>query len=196
MNTDDYEFIKGYENLYKINRNGDIYSCHYKKLMTIIISDDGYKYIDLSKKELIDNIIHSKRHKGRIHRLLALQYIPNPDNHPEVDHIDRNKINNSLDNLRWCTKITNRNNRPDVVNNYTPEQLADKNNRTRERARIWAEKHRRAIGCNIRSETVQTAEEKRAYKTEWMRQKRANMTPEEREVINARKRELRSVIEH
>ena len=38
-----------------------------------------------------------------IHRLIALHYIPNPENKPEVDHIDRNKLNNDVTNLRWAT---------------------------------------------------------------------------------------------
>ena len=50
----------------------------------------------------------TKRYFTRFtHRLLALTYIPNPDNLPFVDHIDRDKTNNSLSNLRWVTQSQN-----------------------------------------------------------------------------------------
>ena len=45
------------------------------------------------------------------HRILAKHFIPNPDDLPEVDHIDRDKINNSLDNLRWVNRTENNSNR-------------------------------------------------------------------------------------
>lgn len=38
-----------------------------------------------------------------VHRLVAEAWIPNPNNYETVDHLDRNKHNNSVDNLRWCT---------------------------------------------------------------------------------------------
>lgn len=37
------------------------------------------------------------------HRLVALEYIPNPNNYPVINHIDGNKLNNNVDNLEWCT---------------------------------------------------------------------------------------------
>jgi len=55
--------------------------------------------------------------KFRIHRLLAIHYIPNPNNYPEVDHIDRCRTNNDLSNLRWCDRSINRQNRNIFKNN-------------------------------------------------------------------------------
>ena len=46
-----------------------------------------------------------------IHRLIALHYIPNPENKPEVDHIDRERLNNNIDNLRWATRSENEKNK-------------------------------------------------------------------------------------
>jgi len=136
MNNTDFEFIKGYENLYKINRNGEIYSCWYQRNMTPLLSKDNYLYVTLKKEGI--------RSKSFIHRLLMKQYIDNPDNHPEVDHIDRNKHNNNIENLRWCSRLTNARNKATYKDNLTSEQLEARKARTRERGRIWATKNREA----------------------------------------------------
>jgi hypothetical protein len=93
--------VIGYEGLYKINRQGEVWSCSQRKMMTSQL-EKGYLRVTLRKDK--------QNHKGRIHRLLAIQYIPNPDNLPEVDHIDRNRSNNDLSNLRWATHHENMNN--------------------------------------------------------------------------------------
>jgi hypothetical protein len=139
----DTEFIciKGYENLYKINKNGDIYSCWFQRNMTPLINKDGYKYITLKKE--------GKRTKGFIHRLLGKQYIDNPDNKPEIDHIDRNKLNNSLENLRWVTRVENRRNRADIIEDLTEEQKEERLKKIRDYKAKWARDNKAKKKLNI-----------------------------------------------
>lgn len=61
--------------------------------------DDGYLQIGLFNL--------GKRKMFKIHRLVALHYIPNPANKSDVDHIDGDKTNNHVDNLRWATRSDN-----------------------------------------------------------------------------------------
>lgn len=98
---EEYEYIKGYEGRYKINRGGSIWSCIYRKEMKPILNEDGYLTLSLTNEERV-------RRKCFISRLLAIQYIPNEDpTKIQIDHIDRNKLNNSLDNLRWVSQQEN-----------------------------------------------------------------------------------------
>jgi len=145
---DTFEFIKGYENLYKINRNGEIYSCRYNKVMAYNKTQDDYYFVMLSKE--------GKRSKGRIHRLLALQYLENTDNLPEVDHIDRNRLNNNLTNLRWVTRRENRKNRSDIIEQMTEEQKQERLNKIKEYKKNWSTKDRREKGCKLKSEMNKT----------------------------------------
>ena len=55
--------------------------------------------------------IHLNGRTYRLHRILARHFIPNPENLPQVDHIDRIKTNNSIENLRWVSKGENLRNR-------------------------------------------------------------------------------------
>ena len=167
-NNTEFEFIKGYENLYKINKNGEVYSCRYNKLKKHLITDDGYYFVSITKNGI--------KHKGRIHRLLALQYLDNPNELPEVDHIDRNKSNNTLTNLRWVTRVENRNNRADIIINKTDEEQCERLDNIREYKREWAEKNRREKGCEIKSEMTKTKDPH--YKAEWSKNMRATETDE------------------
>lgn len=93
--------VVGYEGLYKINKNGDVWICKMNKFMTLIRrGKDGGRYsAQLSK--------NGSRKGYYIHRLLAEHFIPNPENLLFIDHIDRDKDNNKIDNLRWCSASTN-----------------------------------------------------------------------------------------
>ena len=66
------------------------------------------------RKILNDNrgyyTISYKQKKYKLHRLVAELFIPNPENKREVDHIDTNKLNNNINNLRWVQPSENMNN--------------------------------------------------------------------------------------
>ncbi len=90
--------LKDYEGLYQINKNGEIKS----KRKNIIMKPGnvyGYLRIGLTK--------NGKQKFYLIHRLLAIQFIPNPNNYDFVDHININSLNNDLENLRWINKSGN-----------------------------------------------------------------------------------------
>ena len=91
--------VKGYEGLYAITSCGKVWSYRRQKFLTPKYHKDGYLRVNLCKNGKEKNFL--------IHRLVAEAYIPNPDNLPQVDHIDENKTHNYLNNLQW---ITGRNN--------------------------------------------------------------------------------------
>lgn len=85
---------------YEIDINGTVYRNNHKLKATN--NTKGYKQIRLSINGVVKGYL--------IHRLVAVTFIPNPENKPYVDHIDANCINNNVNNLRWCTAEENNNN--------------------------------------------------------------------------------------
>lgn len=90
-------------NNFFISNDGLIKNIKTGKIRKEWINKDGYKMIKLSYKKHRKNI--------NIHRLLGIYFIKNPNNYPLIDHIDRNRLNNNLDNLRWVDYKMNSNNR-------------------------------------------------------------------------------------
>jgi hypothetical protein len=91
---------------YLIYNDGRVWSKKSNIFMKLQNDKDGYKGVALCDKRLK---IRNKRHK--VHRLVAIHYIPNPENKKEVDHINRIVYDNRVENLRWVTAKENANNR-------------------------------------------------------------------------------------
>ncbi len=91
--------IEGYER-YRITTDGRVYDTKRGEFLCSWVDTVGYCQVYLKDEE-------GKKHSKRIHRLVALAFIPNPDNLPQVNHKDLDKLNNSLDNLEWVTNSRN-----------------------------------------------------------------------------------------
>lgn len=100
--------IQGYSN-YLIYEDGRVYSKKSKRFLTPYLGKCGYIRIKLCH--------NAKPVTKKIHRLIAEHYIPNPENKPEVDHINRNRQDYRIENLRWVTKSENEQNKGMRCNN-------------------------------------------------------------------------------
>ena len=92
--------IKNYENYYSIDINGNIFSHRTDKILKHTIGTIGYPTVNLSVK--------GKRKQLYVHRLLAIHFIPNPNNYSHVNHINGNRNDYSISNLEWCTHAYNK----------------------------------------------------------------------------------------
>lgn len=90
---------------YEINKEGEVRRVYKSciKYLKPFLENTGYMRVALTE--------NSKTKKYSVHRLLAITFLPNPENFPVVDHIDRVRTNNDLSNLRWCSYHTNNKNK-------------------------------------------------------------------------------------
>lgn len=82
------------------NGIGDMNTKHFWRELTYMISNKGYKRLVLQDK-------NHNRHYVQVSRLVALAWIPNPENKPFVCHKDNNPLNNTYKNLYWGTQSEN-----------------------------------------------------------------------------------------
>jgi hypothetical protein len=112
--NEEWRDVIGYEGYYMVSSFGRILS-----LPRIINNHTGYR---VSKHRILSPRLNSGGYyqvafcinktlkQPHIHKLVAEAFIPNPNNYPQVDHIDCNKRNNTVANLKWCTQSMNMNN--------------------------------------------------------------------------------------
>lgn len=94
-----FKTIPGYPD-YQISDTGRIWNVKTQRYLKPSKKSNGYYVINLVA-------INGKRKKELVHRLIAITFLPNPNNYPEVNHIDRNRGNNVLSNIEWCNRSQN-----------------------------------------------------------------------------------------
>lgn len=106
--TEIWKDIPGYEGLYQASNLGNIRSIAF-------INNRGVKHrikVKAQKEGVWGRMYtmlykDTKRKNWLVHRLIAITFLPNPNNYPEINHIDGNPKNNRVDNLEWCTASYN-----------------------------------------------------------------------------------------
>lgn len=91
--------IPEYEN-YAVNEYGEVKNVNTNHIMATDINSAGYERIQVRK--------NGKSKKLFRHRLVAQNFLDNPNNYKEVNHIDGNKHNNHVSNLEWCDRTHNK----------------------------------------------------------------------------------------
>lgn len=96
---EEFRDIVGFDDLYEVSNEGNVRNKITGKILKPTSNEKGYLRVGLYK----DGI----RKYRSIHRLVARAFLPNPNSEFEVDHIDKNRTNNNVDNLRWVSHQEN-----------------------------------------------------------------------------------------
>lgn len=97
---EEWKNVIGYEGLYEVSNIGNVRNVRRNTLLRLS-KTKGYIQVYLYKNGVKTGL--------KVHRLVAEAFIPNPDNLPQVNHKDENKMNNRVENLEWCTAKYNSN---------------------------------------------------------------------------------------
>lgn len=139
--VEEWKDIKDYEGLYQISNTGKVKSL-YRDTEKILIGDvirsgKGYLSVGLTKNKKVKSFL--------THRLVAQAFIPNPENKPEVNHIDGNTLNNNVSNLEWCTHRENINHAWKTGLNENQREKLRKMNPLKARKYEFAERRKKPV---------------------------------------------------
>ena len=143
--TERYATIEGFPN-YLVTNKGRVLSLKDNhnndriKELKQIKNRDGYMFVNLYK--------NNKMHSKNVHRLVAQAFIPNPENKPEVNHIDENKTNNHISNLEWVTARENLNH--GTRNERTSKTMSDGRRKGKNHPRSKSVIGFKIEGCDIK----------------------------------------------
>ena len=107
MEEEIWKEIEGFDN-YQISNLGRVKNIKFDRYVKPLVGNRGYVHVNLYKD--------GKMKRLSLHRLLAIAFIPNTENKPCIDHINTDRSDNRIENLRWATRKENHNNPLSIVN--------------------------------------------------------------------------------
>ena len=114
---EEWRSIVGYEGLYEVSNQGKVKSLERMRSNGLKCNERILKETNHLGYILVTLCKDGKQRQFRVHRLVAMAFIPNPENKDFIDHINTIRNDNRVENLRWVTRQENRNN-PISVNAY------------------------------------------------------------------------------
>lgn len=132
---------------YEVSNQGRVRNKTNKKILKQTYDKDGYCKISL--------YCHDKRKHFRVHRLVGIMFIPNPNNLPMINHKDENKSNNCVDNLEWCTAKYNTNYGTGLERRAESQRGLERSEESKrkmsesQKGRVLSEEHKRKIGNSM-----------------------------------------------
>ena len=149
-----WTLVKRYPN-YEVSICGQVRNFKTKRILKYFTNDRGYYYVSISQKSKSINL--------KIHRLVLENFIPNVEKKENIDHVNNNKLDNTISNLRWCTPSENQFNRSLNKNNKSGYKgIAWENNKWR--VTIRHNNKRINLGYFINIEDAKNARQEMAQK--------------------------------
>ena len=133
INIEQWRLIDGYDN-YEISSHGRVRNNETRKIMNYSNRKDGYTRIELSK--------NGEKKSYAVHRLVGFAFLEKKEEDIEVDHLDHNRSNNLLTNLRWTTSSGNNRNRSISSKNISGNQGVSFDKSTNSWVASWYEEKR------------------------------------------------------
>ena len=188
---EEWKNVIGYEGLYEVSNIGNVRNVRRNTLLKLSKNNYGYIQVSLYKNGIRTGL--------KVHRLVAEAFLPNPDNLPQVNHLDEDKTNNRVENLEWCTAKYNNtygHRTENAINTRVKNGYADPNfigfglnekeyikqynriyyernrEKSKERSKIYYQEHKKELYEKNKERTKEWRENNREKYNEWQREYR------------------------